>query len=394
MKYFVNIKFLIGVIKMIRRIFSLVMVLLTVILNLAGGISNSGTGHDDYRQYKNVILMIGDGMGFNSIAAGKKLRNIEVSMESMPVQCESQTRSLTEKVTDSAAGATALASGTRTYNNAIGVYIYNPLGNHIEPKTLSDIALESGKSAGVVTTDQTSGATPACFSAHSPSRHNEKNISWDQMRSDLTLIWGAESETITEKRCNSFGYEYITTQEQMNALQPGTRSFGQFDMDAFAAVSHDNSTPYLTEMTNKAIELLNADEDGFFLMVEGAHIDKFSHDNKMPEMAAQVEEFSNAVQAALDFAKKDGNTLVLVTADHETGGITLDEETGEYYYTKGSHTGVNVPVFVSAEDAGFVSGETYKNIDLSTQLARVMGFDKSQFPTTKVDLFWYSGSKK
>lgn len=373
---------------MIRRIISLVVALLMTILTLCGGISKDGTGHTDYRRYKNVILMIGDGMGFNSVAAAKKLRGIDVSMETLPVLCESQTRSLTAKVTDSAAGATALAAGTRTYNHAIGVYIYNPLGNFIEPKSLSELAIETGRSAGVVTTDETSGATPACFSsAHSPSRSIEFDISWDQMRSDLTLIWGASSKTVTEKRCNLFGFDYITTAEQMNALEPGTRSFGQFSMDAFARVSHDDDTPYLTEMTVKAIDLLNADEDGFFLMVEGAHIDKFSHDNMVPEMAAQLEEFSNAVQAAVDFAEKDGNTLVLVTADHETGGITLDEETGSYYYTTGSHTGVNVPVYVSAKDAGFVSGEAYKNIDLSTQLARIMGCDKSQFPTTKVKVF-------
>ncbi|MBQ7596697.1 MAG: alkaline phosphatase [Clostridia bacterium] len=372
---------------MIRRIFSLIIALMMLILNLFGAVSKDGTGHTDYRQYKNVILMIGDGMGFNTVAAAKKERGIEVSMETMPVICESKTRSLTNKVTDSAAGGTALSSGTRTYNSAIDVYIFNPLGNFVEPKTLSDLAIENGKSAGVVTTDKTSGATPASFSAHSVARTFEADISVDQMCSDLTLIWGAASETVNEKRCRFFGFDYINTAEQMNALEPGTRSFGQFDFDAFAHVSNDNGTPYLTDMTTKAIELLNADEDGFFLMVEGAHIDKFSHSNDMAGMAAQLEEFSNAVQAALDFAEKDGDTLVLITADHETGGITLNEETGEYYYTKTSHSNANVPVYVSAEDAGFVSGEAYKNIDVSTQLARVMGYDKSQFPTTRVKVF-------
>lgn len=369
---------------MIRRAISLLVTVLLLLFQAFGTISINGTGHTDYRNYKNVILMIGDGMGFNTVAAAKKLRNMEVSMESMPVICESKTRSLTAKVTDSAAGGTALSSGTRTYNGAIDVYILNPLGNYIEPKTLSDLAIENGKSAGVVTTDKTSGATPAAFSAHAPSRKNEKNITWDQMRSDLTLIWGAASETVTEKRCVKYGFDYITTAQEMEALEPGTRSFGQFNIDSFAGVNNDYDTPYLSDMTKKAIELLNADEDGFFLMVEGAHIDKFSHANNMESMAAQVEEFSNSVQTALDFAEEDGETLVLVTADHETGGIMLNEETGEYYYTRGSHSNANVPIYVSAEDAGFVSGEAYKNIDISTQLARVMGYDRSQFPTTRI----------
>lgn len=369
---------------MIRRAISLLIAVLFFLFQAFGTISTKGTGHTDYRQYKNVIMMIGDGMGFNTVAAAKKLRNIEVSMEKMPVICESKTRSLTAKVTDSAAGGTALSSGTRTYNGAIDVYILNPLGNYIEPKTLCDLAIENGKSAGVVTTDKTSGATPSTFSAHAPARSNEMNISFDQMRSDLTLIWGSASETVTEKRCEFFGFDYISTAQEMNALEPGTRSFGQFDIDSFAHVNNEYDTPYLTDMTKKAISLLNADEDGFFLMVEGAHIDKFSHANDMEGMAAQLEEFSNAVQAALDFAEKDGETLVLVTADHETGGITLNEETGEYYYTRTSHSDANVPVYVSAEDAGFVTGEAYKNIDVSTQLARVMGYDKTQFPAPRV----------
>ena len=169
----------------------------------------------------------------------------------------------------------------------------------------------------------------------------------------------------------------------MNALQPGTRSFAQFDMDAFANVTNNNDNPYLADMTKKAIELLNSNEKGFFLMVEAAHIDKFSHKNILEGSTAQVIEFNKAIQVAYDFAKQDGDTLILVTADHETGGITYNEETGEYYYTTKKHTGVNVPIYVSANDAGFITGEAYDNYCISTQLARVMGYDKTQFPKTK-----------
>jgi alkaline phosphatase len=358
--------------------------IILIFCNICGFTGYKGTGHESERTYKNVILMIGDGMGFNTIAATKALRQVSISMESMPVQCESKTRSITNKITDSAAGGTALACGIRTYNSAIATYLFAPLGNFYNvPKSLTELAKENGKAAGVVTTDKTSGATPSTFSAHSLTRGDELDISLDQMTSDLDLIWGASSKSVTKFGCEINGFDLITTADEMNALQPGTRSFAQFDFDAFKNVNNDNGTPYLKDMTSKAIELLSSDEDGFFLMVEGAQIDKFSHGNNFDGSTAQTVEFSKAVQAALDFAAKDGNTLVVVTADHETGGITYNEATGEYYYTTGNHTGVNVPVFVSADDAGFVNGEAYKNCEVSTQIARAMGYDSTQFPAMR-----------
>lgn len=368
---------------MIKAAISLLTSAILLLCNLCGFTGYKAT-QNEYKTYKNVILMIGDGMGFNTVEATKAIRNIEVSMETMPVLCQSETRSVTNKVTDSAAGGTALATGVRTYNGAIGVYMFWPLGSFFNfPKNLCELAKEQGKAAGVVTTDSTSGATPASFSSHSVSRGVEFDISFDQLRSDLDLIWGAESATVTSSLCEKNGFEYITTAAQMNALQSGSRSFAQFDFDAFANVNNNNDTPYIADMTEKAIELLSADEDGFFLMVEGAHIDKFSHANNFDGSTAQLVEFSKAVQTALDFAKADGDTLVVVTADHETGGITYNEETGEYYYTTGDHTGVNVPVYVSAGDAGFVTGEAYKNCEVSTQLARVLGADEKAFPSMK-----------
>lgn len=369
---------------MIRIVISLLTTIIMLFGNLFGLTGYKGTDHEDYKIYKNVILMIGDGNGDNTMAATRKMKNTSLAMDSMPVKAWSQTRSLTDKVTDSAAGGTALATGVRTYNGAIGVYIFDPLGSFFNvPKNLCELAIENGKSAGVVTTDKTSGATPASFSAHSVARDVEFDISFDQMRSDLTLIWGAASDTVTEKRCSRHGFEYITTEDEMNAIQPGTRSFGQFNFNDFANVDNSNGTPYICDMTAKAIELLNADKDGFFLMVEGAQIDKFSHSNNFDGATAQEVEFSKAVQVALDFAEADGETLVVVTADHETGGIQYDAEKDEYYYTTGSHSGVDVPCFASAADAGFVDGEHYKNCDISAQIARVMGYNSIKFPALR-----------
>ena len=369
----------------IKSTLSLLLAALVGISSWFGMTGEKATGHEDYKTYKNVILLIGDGMGFNTVEATKKLRNIEVSMETMPVLCESETRSLTNKVTDSAAGGTALACGIRTYNGGIGVFAFNTFANKMQyPVSLSELAIEQGKAAGVVTTDETSGATPASFSAHAIARSSERNISYDQMKSDLTLVWGCASDSVTEAKCEENGFDYFTTATEMEALEPGTRSFAQFDWDDTANFTNNCDTPRIDAMTEKAIEILDADEDGFFLMVEGAHIDKFSHSNDFNGSTGHTAEFSDAVQVALDFAAQDGETLVLVTADHETGGITYNAEKDEYYYTTGDHTGVNVPVYVSATDAGFVTGEAYKNCEVSAQLARVMGADEKAFPRIKL----------
>ena len=117
------------------------------------------------------------------------------------------------------------------------------------------------------------------------------------------------------------------------ALEAGSRSFAQFSFDDLKYVKNNHNTPTIEEMTTKAIELLDADEDGFFLMVEGACIDKHSHSNDLENATLSAVEFDKAVAAALEFAEKDGETLVVVTADHATGGIVYNEESGEYEYT-------------------------------------------------------------
>lgn len=369
----------------IKSILSLLLSALIGISSWFGMTGEKATGETEFKTYKNVILMIGDGMGFNTLEATKKLHNVDLVMETMPVLSQSETRSLTNKVTDSAAGGTALACGVRTYNGAIGVYAFNPFANKWQyPVSLSEYAIEQGKAAGVVTTDETSGATPSSFSAHAIARTSEKNISYDQMSSDLTLIWGCASESVTAEKCAENGFEYFTTRTEMEALEEGSRSFGQFDWGDVAEVRDGVDTPYLAEMTEKAIDLLDDDEDGFFLMVEGAHIDKFSHSNDFDGSTKHTVEFDKAIEVALEYAAQDGETLVVVTADHETGGITYNAEKDEYYYTTGSHTGVNVPVFVSAPDAGFVNGKAYKNCEVSTQIARIMGAKEEDFPRIKL----------
>lgn len=359
-----------------------------VIMALYSFVGLSSNVSDDYTQgkYKNVILMIGDGMGDNTIAATKALRNVELNMDKMPVRGHSDINSYLLPATDSAAGGTALATGIRVWVNSVAVYPFAPFNvdDTPVPITLCELAKTRGMASGVVTTDKTTGATPSDFSAHVYSRKMDEEICADQLVSDIDLIWGGASSYINKENTAANGYTYVSTETELNSLTAGSKSFAQFDFDDLKYVKNDHDTPTIEEMTKKAIEILSADEDGFFLMVEGACIDKFSHSNNIDGCTMSTVEFDKAIGAALDFAEKDGETLVVVTADHETGGIKYNEKTGEYYYTSDTHTLVDVPLFVSATDAGFTADEEVKNREISVQIARVLGFGKDEFPAQKI----------
>ena len=359
----------------------------SVILSLYGLVGSYSQVSDDYAEgkYKNVILMIGDGMSFNNLEATKLYRtNGYLAMEKMPVKAKSDIDSYLIPATDSAAGGTALATGMRVWINSVAVFPFLPYvpEDLSVPLTLCELAKADGMAAGVVTTDQTSGATPASFSSHALSRDFEEDISNDQLTSDIDLIWGGASESINEENTAANGYTYISNETELNALTASSKSFAQFSFDDLKYVKNNHDTPTVEEMTTKAIEILSADEDGFFLMVEGACIDKHSHDNDMENMMLSAEEFDKAVAAALAFAEADGETLVVVTADHGTGGM-IEDGKGGYKFTTGSHDITDVPVYVSATDAGFASGMNIKNRQIPVQIARVLGFDEGQFPAQR-----------
>jgi alkaline phosphatase len=325
---------------------------------------------------KNVIILIGDGMGENTLELAKQERGIDLFMETIPVRGQSETRSFNSTVTDSAAGGTALACGVRTNNGCIGVFPHDVYAFVSYPANITELAMEQGKKAGIVTTDSNTGATPASFSAHTYLRTNADYIATQQVNSGIDLIWSAASDETTANMCTSNGYAYITTRTELLSLKKGQKSFGQFSSDLWRA-EKETDTPTLVEMTDKAIELLD-NEDGFFLMVEGAHIDKNSHDNNVEGAVEAVYEFDKAVQAAVKFAENDGNTLVIVTADHETGAITLVDD--KYVYTSGSHSGANVPLFVYGSNSFIENGQVVKNIDVARFMAFSMGYADGYLP--------------
>ena len=327
---------------------------------------------------KNVIFLIGDGMGFNHLEKTKDEKGVELVMDSIGVRGESRTRSLTNAVTDSAAGGTALATGVRTYNGAIGVYLTDCLGVVSYPKNLTELCIERGMKTGVITSDETSGATPSAFSAHESDRGKEEGITEDQLNSKIDLIWGTANGVATKEAANAKGFTYITTDDEMMALEEGSRSFAQFTNNLWTLEQSDENTPTLEQMAIKAIDLLDDTDEGFFLMIEGAHIDKHSHSNEDENMMEAVMEFDKVIDYVLDYAEKDGETLVVITADHETGAIT--QEGDSYVFTSGSHSSANVPLLVYGSDKLIANGETVNNYEIPIRIAYILGFTEENFP--------------
>ncbi len=345
------------------------------------------TGILPEKKVQNVILLIGDGMGEMHLDMTEDIRDISVGIKSLPQYGYSMTYSASSSVTDSAAGATALSCGVKTENGRIATY-YPEMENYEQyenfyPESLTELCMKNGMKTGVVTTDKLSGATPSCFSAHAESRNNDEDISADQLVSGIDILWGKDSETVTEEQVARAGYVCIDTIDEMNALTGNEKSYAMFSSSLYHTYNKNDYTPTLSQMTEKAIELLDStEENGFFLMVEGAHIDKKSHNKDEDGAAEALEEFDNAVAKAIEFAENDGHTLVVVTADHETGGVIINDD-GEYEMTTGGHTSRDVPVRAFGPYEFIEDGEVIENIYIPLRITQALEFEEGCFPATR-----------
>ena len=331
---------------------------------------------------KNVIYLIGDGMGFNHLEKTKLERETTLVMDTFEIQGSSMTRSFNSRVTDSAAGGTALSTGIRTANSAVGVYNIDKKARYSYPKNITELCMERGMLTGVVTTDTTTGATPSAFSAHESDRNNTAELTADQFASGINLIWGHSNGVATKSEAEAAGYEYIATYDEMMALEEGSYSYAQFTSQMWPLENTAPQTPTLEQMSMRAIDILDDTDEGFFLMIEGAHIDKKSHDNLSDEMTEALKAFDNTIEAVLEYAKADGETLVIVTADHETGAITL--KNGEYKFKSGDHSAADVPVLVYGSDKLIANGEKLNNYEIPIRIAYILGFDEKNFPVAVI----------
>ena len=288
-------------------------------------------------QAKNVILMIGDGMGPEQILAGEVFNGAPLTMQGFPYQTKVETCSASSSVTDSAAAATALATGVRTVNGMIG---QNAVGQDLE--TIVDIAHGLGKRTGVIATEEIYGATPMGFSGHASSRNDKNTLMASAAESSNVNLFVSSSIGYAEQlKFLDGGYEQIKTIDEISQ-STGEKVYGSYAIDATAeSMSAEVGYGSFDRIVTEALEYLSQDEDGFFLMAEGSHIDHGGHNNDICYMLEELLAFDDGVQAALEWAKDRDDTVVIVLADHETGGLEVDalathEEVVETYENGGA----------------------------------------------------------
>jgi alkaline phosphatase len=320
------------------------------------------------KKAKNIILMIGDGMGTAQIYSGITA-NKGLNIEQFKYIGFSKTYSSDNYVTDSGAGATAISTGVKTKNHYIAV---DSSGNKL--KTILEIAEDKGMYTGMVVTCHITHATPAAFISHNINRDNYEEIAADFLKTDIEVFIGGGKDNFTNRKDNrdliqelkKKGYQVTDTFTDLPKIKSGK----------LAGFTAKKSNPYLLDGrgdmlcigTETALNILNQSPKGFFLMIEGSLIDWASHDNDQSKVVAEVVDFDKAVGKVLEFARKDKNTLVIVTADHETGGMAINSgniNTGtfEAAFNVKDHTGVMVPVFAYGPGAENFGG-IYENTEI------------------------------
>jgi alkaline phosphatase len=330
----------------------------------------------------NVILFIGDGMGLSQVYAAYTVNKGFLYIFRCPYTGFSITHSASHYITDSGAGATAISCGKKTFNNAIGVD-----ADSIPCKTILEYAEEKGLSTGLISTSTITHATPASFIAHQKDRNNYEAIAADFLKTDIDVFIGggfknfakrSDSVDLTMQLKNK-GYEVIVYPSSIKDIFSDKAAI-------FTAFGHnpradERGANLLPEATEKAIDLLKRNGRGFFLMVEGSQIDWACANNDANYVTAEVLEMDNAVGKALAFAEQDGNTLIIITADHETGGMAIingDMTTGtvDVKFTTTNHTGIMVPVFAFGPGAEKFSG-VYQNTEIFSKLMSLLNFNDS-----------------
>jgi len=339
---------------------------------------------------RNVILMIGDGMGFQHVnAASYYLNGASGTLSFEPYYKSAVTTSCLDSsvhpITDSAAAASALATGHKVNYTTIS---QSPTGE--EYPTILEIAKSMGKRTGLVGTDPITRATPAAFGAHDPSRYNLLAIGDDYLNSSQPNVLfggggtstggGTYFSTAQINTAGALGYTRVYNAAQMAALNSSTvnKVLGLFTLNEFPYVydRYPSTVPQLSQMTAKALDILDADPDGFFLMIEGALIDYGAHANDIARTTREVVEFNNTAQVVLNWMAGRTDTLLLITGDHETGGLTATNRGKGLYplatWTSTDHTARNVPLYVAGAQAGLADAYIQAGVMDNTDVFRIM----------------------
>jgi len=366
--------------KILTRIGALALVVLTL--------ASAGSSRQKPR---NLILFIGDGMGVSHVYAAITASGNTMTFPSFPVTGFSRTHSANNYSTDSAAGGTALATGEKTNNLMVAM---RPDSTILV--TLLEHAKAAGMATGIVCTSSLTDATTADFATHAPLRYEYRSIAKQYINgaADIFIGGGRRYFVPTPDSTGKINHEEDVVSGLSRAGYDVT-----YDLESFIAsksdriaglmadgdipmISDGRDTQFLARATAKAIEVLSRNRAGFILMVEGSRIDDAGHGNNTSMVIDEVIDMDRAVAVAYDFAKRDGKTLIVVTADHETGGMSITggnlakrEVKAEFSFT--GHSGVMVPVFAFGPGAVEFTG-IQENTDLFHDFFRLLSLDRKR----------------
>jgi alkaline phosphatase len=335
---------------------------ISILVGIPGIAQQKNVNHPGSSKPKNIILLIGDGMGLAQIYAGFTVNHGQLNLLRFKNIGFSKTNSATNYITDSGAGGTALATGYKTYNGAIGVD-----KDTIPRRSILEYANMKGLSTGLVSTSAITHATPASFIAHNKKRDDYEGIATDFLKTDIDVFIGGGRKNFSDRSDNrnllnelrAKNYQVIFSMDSIKDTKQGKLA-GLTASESNLSIIEGRGD-MLPEATKTAMNILSNNKKGFFLMVEGSQIDWGAHDNNADFVTSEVIDFDKAIGNALEFAQTDGNTLVIVTADHETGGMTIvdgnyDAGTITAGFSTTNHTGIMVPVFAYGPGAEMFQG--------------------------------------
>ena len=322
----------------------------------------------------NIILLIGDGMGLSELSAayyyGNSISNFTRFNEIGLIN----TSSAKQKITDSGAGGTAFSCGVKTYNGAIGVNVDSlPIPNIVE------ILSKKNYNTGVISTSAITHATPACFYAHVKNRGAQADIAKQLINSEIDFFAGGGMKYFTNREdsvnlmIELSNHGFIINSN--NEIENNNAKYGFIFAEGGMPTMLENRGDFLPNYTKRAIEYFSKSEDPFFLMIEGSQIDWAGHENNAEYLIAELLDFDKTVGVAMDFAENNKNTLVIVLADHETGGFTLATNGSDYNNIKptfatGGHSTTLIPVLANGPGAENFKG-IYQNNEIFNKMLMV-----------------------
>lgn len=328
------------------------------------------------KKIKNVILMIGDGMSLMHIYSAWTANRGKLFLDNCQAVGLSKTYCTDKLITDSGAGGTAIATGQKANYHSVGV---DTEGRPL--KSLIDLASAKGKSTGIAVTCRLWDATPADFCCHNKDRDAEAAIVTDYVNCKADYVFGGGANLFENredgrdlfKELRANGFQTPRSWDELVAIKKGKVFAIPYPIDTPLPAERGD---LLARASLKGIELLNQNNNGFFMMIEGSQLDDYGHFNDLNLLMQETHDFDRTIGEMYKWASQDGETLVVVTADHETGGLTLvdgDLQQGKIVckFSTGGHSGVMVPVYAFGPGAEEFTG-IYENTAIFDKIKKLL----------------------